>query len=476
LRCRSRHRIIAAKRRHAAPAEEIRMRLLASLVMAVTMVSIPFASPPLAAPAGAKWVTSWAASAQGPYPIGNPSAQPDLRFAFPSADSGARDQSFRLIVRPDIWGKQARLRFSNAFGTQPVTFDGVFAGLQMSGAALMPGSNGKVSFAGKSAVTIAPGGSVWSDPVALAFVQDKISLGGRKLAVSFHVVGDSGKMTWHAKALTTSYLTPPGAGAKGQAEDEAAFPFSTASWYFLDAVDMMAPSDTHLIVAFGDSITDGTASTMNGDDRWPDVLARRLHAAYGDKVAVVNAGIGGNQVVGPAEYTAQKPFAGGASAGQRLERDVLSLSGVSAVIWLEGINDFGRGTEAAVEAVEASMTDIVGRIRARLPSVRIIGATLISALGSSNAAHGAPEEDVKRKALNEFIRQSRSFDGVVDFDKVTLDPQTGGMRPEFVLESTTGGPGDKLHPNRAGYLAMGNAVDLNLLIPKSMVRPRLAKQ
>ena len=105
------------------------MRLLASLVMAVTMVSIPFASPPLAAPAGAKWVTSWAASAQGPYPIGNPSAQPDLRFAFPSADSGARDQSFRLIVRPDIWGKQARLRFSNAFGTQPVTFDGVFAGL-----------------------------------------------------------------------------------------------------------------------------------------------------------------------------------------------------------------------------------------------------------------------------------------------------------------------------------------------------------
>ena len=121
-------------------------------------------------------------------------------------------------------------------------------------------------------------------------------------------------MTWHAKALTTSYLTAPGAGAKGDSEDEAAFPFSTASWYFLDALDMMAPADARAIVAFGDSITDGTASTMNGDDRWPDVLARRLHAVYGNKIAVVNAGIGGNQVVGPAEYSPQKPYPGGPSA------------------------------------------------------------------------------------------------------------------------------------------------------------------
>jgi len=97
----------------------------------------------------------------------------------------------------------------------------------------------------------------------------------------------------------------------------------------------MAPADTRVIVAFGDSITDGTASTMNGDDRWPDVLSRRLHAVHGNKVAVVNAGIGGNQVVGPAEYSPQKPFAGGPASGQRIERDVLALSGVSALIWLE---------------------------------------------------------------------------------------------------------------------------------------------
>ena len=123
-------------------------------------------------------------------------------------------------------------------------------------------------------------------------------------------------MTWHAKALQTSYVTAPGAGAKGQDEDESAFPFSTASWFFLDALDMMAPADTKVIVGFGDSITDGTASTMNGDDRWPNVLSRRL-AAAGHRAAVINAGIGGNQVVGPAEYSPQKPFPGGPSSAMR---------------------------------------------------------------------------------------------------------------------------------------------------------------
>src|SRR5262249_16861031 len=132
-----------------------------------------------------------------------------------------------------------------------------------------------------------------------------------KLAISFHVAGESGPMTWHAKALTTSYVTAPGAGSKGKSEDEAAFPYSTASWFFVDAVEMMAPANSFAIVAFGDSITDGTASTMNGDDRWPDVLSRRLHAVHGNRIAVVNAGIGGNQIAGPAEYSPQKPFPGG---------------------------------------------------------------------------------------------------------------------------------------------------------------------
>lgn len=213
------------------------------------------------------WVVSWTGAVQGPYPVGNPSAQPEQKFAFPEPAAGARDQTFRLIVRPDIWGRQARIRLSNAFGTKPVTFDGVYVGLQSGSAALIRGSNIPVTFAGTASVTVSPGNSVWSDAIALPFAKRPDDLAGRRLAVSFHVAGQSGPMTWHAKALTTSYVSAPGAGAKGALEDEASFPYATASWFFLDAIEMTAPADAFAIMAFGDSITDGTASTMNGDDR-----------------------------------------------------------------------------------------------------------------------------------------------------------------------------------------------------------------
>ena len=205
---------------------------------------------------------------------------------------------------------------------------------------------------------------------------------------------------------------------------------------------------------------------MNGDDRWPDVLWRRLHAIHGNRVAVVNAGIGGKQVAGPSEYGPQKPFPGGPSALTRIDRDVIELSGVSSIIWLEGINDFSRNGNASVETVIDGMKEVVGRIRAKRPELRVFGATVLTALGASNPAHGFPEQDQKRRALNEFIRTSGLFDGIIDFDQVTIDAQSGGLKPEFVPDSTTGGPGDKLHPNRAGYLAMGMAIDLELLKPK----------
>jgi lysophospholipase L1-like esterase len=407
-----------------------------------------------------KWVTSWIGSVQGPYPVGNPSAQPNLSAVFPTPALGANNQSFRLIVRPDIWGKQTRVRLSNALGTQPITFENVYVGLQLGSAELVKGSNQSVSFGGKKSVTIAPGQSAWSDPVKLPFVQKlgDANLEGRNMAVSFYIPGPSGPMTWHAKALTTSYVTAPNAGSKASDEVEAAFPFSTASWFFLDAVDMSAPTSTKVIVGFGDSITDGTASTMNGDDRWPDVLSRRLHKAYGNKVVVLNAGIGGNQVAGPAEYSPTKPFPGGPSSSMRLERDVLSLSGVTTVIWLEGINDFSKNGNASTQAVIDGMADGVRRLNAA--GINVIGATVTSAFGSSSAAHGFQEQDDKRKALNQFIRTSPIFSSYIDFDEVILDPATGQMKPEFVPDSTIGSPGDKLHPNRVGYQAMGNAINL----------------
>ena len=407
---------------------------------------------------------AWPRPSQGPYPAGYPSAQPDMRFALPDPAAGARDQSFRLVVKPTVWAPRARLRLSNAFGTRPVTFDGVHAGLQLGAAAVVPGTNRPVLFGGRPGVAVPPGRHVWSDPVDLPFVRGagNPDLLGRKLAVSFHVAGESGPMTWHAKALQTSYLSPPGSGAKGAEEAEAAFPYSTASWFFLDAVDMDAPR-TKAVVALGDSITDGTASTLNGDDRWPDVLARRLLAAGRTDLAVVDAGIGGNRVLGPAEYDPHKPFPGGPSALQRLQRDVLGLSGVGAVIWLEGINDLSETENATADAVFTGMREGVARLRAALPGVRVIGATLTPALHSTSPGYGTPEQDEKRRALNVFIRTSGLFDAVADFDAATLDPATGGLRAEFVPDSTTGGPGDKLHPNRAGYQAMGHAVDLRAL-------------
>jgi lysophospholipase L1-like esterase len=410
---------------------------------------------------GEHWVVSWAASAHGPYPSGNPSAQPDLSAAFPVPADGGVDQTFRAIIRPDLWGSRMRFRFSNAFGTRPVTLDGVFAGLQQSAAAVVAGTNRPVLFGGQPHVTIPTGGFVMSDAVDLPFATDAALplLEGRSLAVSFHAAGATGPMTWHAKALTTSYISGPRTGSHGADVADAAFPFSTTSWFFLDAVDVRAPAGTAAIVCLGDSITDGTNSTLNGHDRWPDVLSRRLHAAYGRRVSVVNAGIGGNRIIGPARYTPAEPFAGGPSALDRLDRDVLALSGVSRVIWHEGINDISSG--ATAEAIIAGLEAGVRRLKAQ--GLRVIGTTIVSSVGATSQG-ATPGGDARRRAVNAFVRSTSLFDGLADFDTATVDAATGALKPEFVPNSTVGGAGDHLHPNRAGYQAMGAAIDLELLM------------
>ncbi|HMJ62047.1 MAG TPA: GDSL-type esterase/lipase family protein [Bryobacteraceae bacterium] len=384
-----------------------------------------------------RWATVWSGSVHGPYPAGNAVAQPDLHAVFP--DASANDQTFRLILRPNLWSGKMRLRFSNVLGSRPIQLDGVYAGVHASAGRLIAGTNRPVHFHAGNAVTIKPGRSIWSDAVDFGRVDSE-----RKMAVSFHVVGESGPMTWHAKAMQTSYVSRPHGGAHGSEETSDAFPFTTTSWYFLDAVDAMLPAGTKVVVAFGDSITDGTNSTINGDDRWPDFFAARV-----PRMVVVNAGIGGNQVVSSAA-------AGGPSALERLDRDVLGLSGVTAVIWLEGINDLGSA-KATADVVIAGFKEGIARLHAR--GIRVTGATITSSLHST-ATHGTPEVDAHRKAVNEFIRHGGAFDSVADFDAATLDPESDTLRPEFQPSSSTGGPGDRLHPNRAGYQAMANSIDL----------------
>jgi len=420
----------------------------------------------------AHWVATWATAPAtsfvyvapvAPAPPGPPTTfapatiQPDLGFPFPSANTlGATEQTFRSIVKPDLWGNRMRFRFSNVFGTQPVTFGEVTVGLQEYSANVVRGTVTPVTFSGKKSVTIPVGQEIFSDGIRLSWINDEgPGVQGRNLAVSYSVQGNSGPMTFHSGANVTSYITAPGSGNHTEDLDVFAFEFTTTSWFFLDAVDVMAASDTVVICAFGDSITDGTHTTLNINDRWMNTLSRRLHNAYGNKVSIVDEAIGGNRVVNPVTPNATA----GPAAVDRLDRDVLGLSGLTHVIWLEGINDLGAGH--ATEAIIAGYQDVVGRLHAR--GIKVYAGTLTSALGISGVDRGdnGPGHDASRKILNSFIRSSGLFDGVEDFDAATLDPTTGNMRAEFLPNSQfTQLPWDYLHPNHAGYNAMGQAVDI----------------
>ncbi len=457
------------------PSQRALPRGLFSVVIASTL-SLASSSP--GQDLGKKWVATWATSPAtfftytapvAPLPPGPPTSfapaniQPDLIFPFPAANTaGASQQTFRSIVKPDLWGSKMRFRFSNVFGSQPVTFNRVTVALQEYSANVVPGTVTPVTFAGGRSVTIPAGQEIFSDGIRLPWAKDDddSSIQGRNLAVSYSVEGDTGPMTFHSGANVTSYITAPGSGDQTAELDVFDFVFTTTSWFFLDAVDVMAPADTVVVCAFGDSITDGTHTTLNINDRWMNTLSRRLHNAYGNRISIVNEAIGGNRVVNPVVANATS----GPAAVDRLDRDVLGLSGLTDVIWLEGINDIGAGH--STDSIIAGYQDIVGRLHAK--SIKVYAGTLTSALGISGVDSGdnGPGHNANRLVLNAYIRGSSLFDGVEDFDAATLDPATGNMQAEFLPNSQfTELPWDYLHPNHAGYIAMGEAVDIRPFAP-----------
>ena len=249
-------------------------------------------------------------------------------------------------------------------------------------------------------------------------------------------------MKTHQGASQTSYVS-----TTGNHSGVATLPIGgrTTSWFLIARVEVAAPAGTGAIVAFGDSITDGARSTTDMNARWPDHLARRLAARRGRAVAVLNAGISGNRVLGDGA---------GVSALARFDKDVLMQTGVTHVIIMEGINDIGiarsNPSPSAADLI-AAHKQLIERARAR--GLKVYGATLTPFEG---AGYFTAEGEAKRQALNEWIRTSGAYDAVIDFDKVTRDPAA----PSKFLPAYDSG--DHLHPGDAGYKAMGEAVDLAL--------------
>ncbi len=397
------------------------------------------------------WVTVWTASAQGAYPVGSAIAQPHLEMAIPQPQKGLVNQSFRMIFKPALWSSKIRLRISNVFGKQTLQLRDLKVGFHLGGGALVPETCVDILD-----MDIAAGKTQWTQPIELSktATHQAAHLPNNALVLSAWVAGESGPITWHAKAMASSYLSMPNMRVSQQDSSEFKFPFSTTSMFFLDAADAFLAENCHAVAAFGDSLTDGTFTTLNGFDRWTDVLQRSLWLAGQHNTAVLNAGIGGNQVISP--LSTQAPWRGGPAAIERLERDVLSLSGIRTLIWLEGINDFSENGNAEVEDLKSALSLAVQRIRSE--GIRVMGVTLPSAFKSTRQGHGSHLQDTKRKSFNQFLLSSDLFDAVVDIDKVLTNPNSGCLDPLFDFDSTLGEPGDGIHPNRAGHAAIANEI------------------
>ncbi len=383
---------------------------------------------------GARWVGSWASAQQAPEP------QNAL------GDADLTDATLREVVHLSVGGDRVRVRLSNAFGRAPlrVAHASLALAVRAGSPATRSNTGHELRFDGRADVLIPAGADWWSDPVLLP-VGD-----GADLALSLYLPSAPEGQTSHPGARATSYLL------HGDHVADADLPTAgrIEHWFFVSGVDVQGPARAAL-VALGDSITDGHGATTDGDDRWPDDLARRLHAS-GRALGVLNAGIGGNHLLidglGP-------------SAVARFDRDVLAQSAVRVVILLEGINDIGALSRAAPDAPPQAHAELLQRLfaadaqlisRAREHGLRVIGATLTPFAGSAYYHPGAAAE-ADRRAFNAWIRVPGRFDAVVDFDGAVRDPRRPDrLRP--VYDS-----GDHLHPSVAGYRAMGDAVSLRAL-------------
>lgn len=392
-----------------------------------------------AQPARAGWITSWAAAPVTPTPAMGP---------FPATPS-YHDRTLRQTVRLSAGGRALRIRFTNAYGDRPLAIGAARIALLDANGAEIPGSGRTLRFAGSPKGIADQGAPLVSDAVALPVAPLA------RVAITMYLPGDTGPCTCHTTGLDRMEVSSPGDHSAGPFTPES----TSTSRAFLAGVEVDAPEQARTVVILGDSISDGVGSTLSANRRWPDVLAERLARRDGARWGVANEGISGNRVL-------QEGF--GDSALARLDRDVLAVPGVSAVILFEGVNDLGiafgggggaaRGPMAGMANRKIDAGDIIAGYRqiverAHARGIKVYGATIAPYKGAS---YWSPEGERARQAVNAFIRDGHLFDAVIDFDQVVRDPaDPASMRADYHM-------GDHLHGNDRSYAAMGGAIDLRL--------------
>jgi lysophospholipase L1-like esterase len=385
------------------------------------------------------WVGSWATS---PVVAKNPGGK--------FGGEGTDGTTLREIVQLSIGGPEVRVIFTNEFGEDPLTIGAAEVAVRATGSEVAAGSSTPLTFSGHTSVVIPPGALVVSDPAPLkvAALSD--------LAVSFYLPAQTiSQLTLHGFADQTSYYI----GGNNVSAHELPDAKTITSWDFLKGVDVKADADSGAIVAFGDSITDGAHSTRDTNSRWPDVLASRLQAdPRTARLGVLNQGIGGNRILHDVT---------GPSALARFDRDVIAQTGVKYLIILEAINDIGHAADPVKPYDIVSADDLIAGYsqmarRAHTHGIKVIGATLTPYVG---AKYQSPAGEAMRQAVNAWIRTTKELDGVIDFEKATVDPANPGVFLPAYDSS------DHLHPGDAGYKAMGESIDLKLFVNEPVKIP-----
>ena len=360
------------------------------------------------------------------------------------------NQTLRQIVHTSIGGTKVRVLISNAYGSAAVTIGAGHIAPREKGASIQEALGGPLTFSGKPTMTIPAGATVYSDPVNLTVPAMT------DLAIDLYLPGNTGAaamFTMHNGAFQTNYISETGNYVGKITLPNAV---TIQNWFLLSRVEVVAPDAAGAIVAFGDSITDGTRSSPDTNNRWPDHLAGRL-LGQGMKLAVLNAAIAGNRILSEATVPPGidvRAVAQGVNALARFEHHALSQPGITHIIVLEGINDIGIARQNPTPTAEdliAGHKQLIQQAHTR--GLKIFGATLTPFYG---AAYYTEVGETKRQALNEWIRTGKAYDAVIDFDKATRDPDNPKMfLPQY--DSC-----DHLHPSDIGYKAMADAIDLSL--------------